>query len=80
MSNTQAISFVDPYEHSGAELGIFGLGGQVTILIYLSRQPPHTHIHALFYYINILFYLISYIYIHTQPKKKELSIFNQNYV
>ena len=37
MSNTQAISFVDPYEHSGAELGIFGLGGQVTILIYLSR-------------------------------------------
>ena len=43
-----------------------------TPLIYLSRQhpsPPPPH-----------FYLISYTYTHTQQKKKEFSIFNQNYV
>ena len=65
----------------GAELGIFVLGeGGVVALIYLSKQLPHTvtHIytHTLFYYIytyiNTLFYLISYIYAHTQQQQKKV--------
>ena len=59
---------------SGAEPGIFVWRGQVAALIYLSRQP-HTHIYTnvfFIYYTHIFFYLISYIYTHTQKKKKNL--------
>ena len=65
---------------SGTELGIFVWGSQVATLIYLSRQPSHTHIHKLFYYTHTLFYLISYIYTYTKQQQKEFSNFNQNYV
>ena len=44
--------------------------GQVATLIYLLRQPPHTHI-FIHIYIHTLFYLTSYIYTHTQLKKKK---------
>ena len=37
----------------------FCLEGQVTALIYLSRQPPHTH---------------TYIYIYTHPKEKKKNL------
>ena len=58
---------------SGVEPGIFVWRGQVAALIYLSRQP-HTHIYTnvFFYYTHTFFYLISYIYMHTQKKKKNL--------
>ena len=58
-----------------AELEIFIWGGQIAVLIYLSKQPPtYTYTHA------FLFDKL-YIYIYThQKKKKKLSIFNQNYV
>lgn len=64
----------------GAELGIFVWGVQVATLIYLSRQP-HTHIntHA-FFIIYTHFFLFDKLYIYTHPTKKELNIFNQNYV
>ena len=45
----------------------------IKIILY-----THINTHAFFYYIHKLFYLISYIYTH--PTKKELNIFNQNYV
>ena len=65
---------------AGAEPRIFVWEGQVATLIYLSRQASHTHIfiyiHMLFYYIYTLFYLISYIYTHTQPKKKKNLVFS----
>ena len=55
----------------------FCLRGQVTALIYLSRQVSihkYTYTHF-FYYIYThkytLFYLISYIYTHIQQKKKK---------
>ena len=45
------------------------------MLIYLSRQLPHTHIYkrmrAFLLYIHT-FYLISYIYTHNQKKKIRL--------
>ena len=70
----------------GAKPEIFVLGGGVVALIYLSKQLPHTvthiythtHFFIIYTHINMLFYLISYIYAHTQQTKK--SIFNQNYV
>ena len=46
----------------------------IYIYMYTLFYYIHTHI-----YIYTLFYLISYIYTHTQ-KKKKFSIFNQNYV
>ena len=65
----------------------FCLESQVAALIYLSRQSPYIYTHTCFViiYTHIyiyIFYSISYIYIHTHPtkKKKNLSIFNQNYV
>ena len=64
----------------GAESRIFIWGGQIAALIYLSKQPPtFTYTHVFLLYTHF-FYLISYIYTHTKKKKKELSIFNQNYV
>ena len=55
-----------------AKSEIFVWGGQVATLIYLSRQLlTHTYIHMLFfYYIHTLFYLIGYIYTHTQQTKR----------
>ena len=53
----------------------FCLGGQVTTLIYLSRQL-HIHMYIRFFIIYTFFYLISYIYIHThQTKKKKVQYF-----
>ena len=55
---------------------------KVVALIYLSRQLLDTYLYTNFLlyihiHIHTLFYLISYIYTHTQPKKK---YFNENYV
>ena len=57
--------------HPGVKLGIFVWGDQVTTLIYLLRQPPSPHT-----YIHTRFYLINYIYTHTQQQKKKCLIFS----
>ena len=51
----------------GAEPGIFVWGGQVAILIYLSRQP-HILIYIRFFIVYTLFYLISYRHTHTKQQ------------
>ena len=45
-------------------------GGQVATLIYLSRQPSHTHIHTLFYYIHTFLFDKLYIYTHQITTKR----------
>ena len=70
---------------SRVELGIFVWGGQVAILIYLSRQLSYTYIytHVFLLYIHtyIHTFLFGKLYIYTHPKKKKkISIFNQNYI
>ena len=50
----------------GAELRIF-IWGLVAVLIYLLKQPTHTHIQTLFYYIHT-----QNIYTHTLNKKESL--------
>ena len=74
--------------YSRAEQGIFVWGQSCGTDIFIKTTPnTHLYIHTdIFYYyythtyIHTLFYLISFLYTHTQQKKKELSIFNQNYV
>ena len=69
MSNTTSINYftiflqiVDVANRDEPE--IFVSEGQVAALIYLSRQPPHTHIYIHFYnYIHI--FLFDKLYIHT---------------
>ena len=52
-----------------------------SIDIFIKIIPPHVYIHTLFLlYKYTIFYLISYIYTHPKKKKKELNIFNQNYI
>ena len=50
----------------------FCLEGQVTALIYLSRQPPHTHT----YIYTHAFLLYIHIYIHTPKGKKKNLVFS----
>ena len=50
----------------------FCLGGPSCNTNIFIKATPHTHIHTFFYYIHTLFYLMSYIYTHTQKKKKNL--------
>ena len=49
----------------------FCLGGPSCNTNIFIKTTPYTHIntHAFFYYIHNLFYLINYIYTHTQQKK-----------
>ena len=56
-----------------------GLSCSTNIFI---KTTSHIHIYTCFFIIYTFFYLISYIYIYiyTHQKKKEFSIFNQNYV
>ena len=55
---------------AGAELRIFVWGGQVATLIYLSRQPPHTHIHAFLLYTDTFLFDKLYIYTHPTTTKR----------
>ena len=60
----------------------FCSGGPNATLIYLSRQLPHTYIYTYArFFIIYTHFLFDKLYIYTQPKKKkkEFSIFNQNY-
>ena len=65
--------------HSRGGARNFCLGGQVAVLIYLSRQPPiYTYTHAFLLYTHT--FLFDKLYIYIILKKKKLSIFNQNCV
>ena len=59
-------------QQPGAESGIFVWRGQVARLSYI-------HTHTLFYYIHPFLFYKLYIYTHPTTKK-ELRIFNQNYI
>ena len=59
----------------------FCLGGPSATLIHLLRQLPHTYIYIYTYarfFIIYTHFLFDKLYIYT--KKKEFSIFNQNYL
>ena len=53
----------------------FCLGGQVTILIYLSRQPPaYTYTRAFLLYKHTFLFDKLYIYTHPTKKRKKKSL------
>ena len=72
-SNGPIIPNTCTYHQGWRQKFLFG-GPSYNTNIFIKTTPPHTHIHVLFYYINILFYLISYIYTHPTKKKKKRSL------
>ena len=58
------------YLGPGVKPGIFVWGPSCNTNIFIKTiSYSHINTHAFFYYIHKLFYLISYIYTHTQQKK-----------